>query len=148
MNAAKDLVIGVDSSTTATKAIAWDRHGRAVAESRMPIEMFSPQPDWNEQRAEDWWSALCTVLRDLAARLDPSRFAALCITNQRETFVPVDAEGRSLRPAILWLDARSRAEVAILDRQIGNDHIHDLTGKGPGTTQALPKLLWLQAHEP
>lgn len=148
MNASKDLVIGVDSSTTATKAIAWDGHGRAIAESRMPIEMFSPQPDWNEQRAEDWWSALCTVLRDLSARLNASRFAALCITNQRETFVPVDQEGRSLRHAILWLDTRSRAEVEALDRQIGNDNIHDLTGKGPGTTQSLPKLLWLQAHEP
>ena len=29
-----DLVIGIDSSTTATKAIAWDRRGRAVAEGR------------------------------------------------------------------------------------------------------------------
>lgn len=144
----QDLVIGVDSSTTATKAIAWDCNGRAVAESRVSVEMLTPKPDWNEQRAEDWWDALCTVLRDLSSRMDTNRFAAVCITNQRETFVPVDQNGRSLRNAILWLDTRSRAEVEALDRQFGSDFIHDLTGKGPGTTQALSKLLWLRAHEP
>lgn len=148
MTTQKDLVIGVDSSTTATKAIAWDYHGHTIAESRIAVEMFSLQPDWNEQRAEDWWTALCTVLRNLSSRLDGNRFAALCITNQRETFVPVDREGHSLRHAILWLDTRSRAEVAALDRQFGSDFIHDLTGKGPGTTQALSKLLWMQSHEP
>ncbi|MBI5670192.1 MAG: FGGY-family carbohydrate kinase [Chloroflexi bacterium] len=148
MSVERDLVIGIDSSTTATKAIAWDCYGRAVADSRVGIEMMSPRPDWYEQHAEEWWQALCATLRDLSTRLDPRRFAAVCITNQRETFVPVDAAGRPLRNALLWLDARSRAEVQALNERFGRDTLHDLTGKGPSTTQGLSKLVWLQTHEP
>jgi len=144
----KDLVIGVDSSTSACKAIAWDRHGRAVAESRTTFELISPQPNWYEQRAEDWWDALCKVLRELAAQVGAERFAALCITHQRETFVPVDETGQPVRNAILWLDDRAVEQVAQLDQLVGNDYLHQLTGKGPSTKQSLPKLIWLQQHEP
>lgn len=148
VNAQPDLVIGVDSSTTACKAIAWDSAGRAAAECRIGISMTSPHPNWHEQRAEDWWDALCATLRDVTARVDASRIAALCIANQRETFVPVDNAGRPLRNAILWLDERSRAEVDALGQRFGHDYLHDLTGKGPSTTQGLSKMLWLQTHEP
>jgi sugar (pentulose or hexulose) kinase len=144
----KDLVIGVDSSTTACKAIAWDKTGKAVAESRASFEMISPHPNWYEQQAEDWWTALCQVLRQVTAQVGASRIAALCITHQRETFVPVDENCQPIRNAILWVDDRSRLQVAELDRRIGNDRIQDITGKGPSTKQSLPKLLWLQTHEP
>jgi sugar (pentulose or hexulose) kinase len=144
----KDLVVGVDSSTTACKAIAWDKAGNLIAESRTSFDMLSPNPNWFEQHATDWWDALGTVLRDLSAQVGAERIAALCITNQRETFVPVGEQGHPLRNAILWLDDRSAAQVEALDRQFGNDYLHDLTGKGPSTTQSLPKLVWLQTHEP
>ncbi|GAB4556421.1 MAG: FGGY-family carbohydrate kinase [Anaerolineae bacterium] len=144
----KDLVIGVDSSTTACKAIAWDRNGRAVAESRATFELISPNPNWYEQRANDWWDALCEALRGLASQVGAERFAAMCITHQRESFVPVDAHGQPIRNAILWVDDRPVSEVIELDKRIGSDFIQDLTGKGPSTKQSLPKLIWLQKHEP
>ncbi len=143
-----DLVIGVDSSTTAVKAIAWDRHGKIVAQSRATFDMISPQPNWYEQRADDWWSSLCQVLRNLTAQMAVNRVAALCITHQRESFVPVDEQCQPIRNAILWLDDRSRLQVGELDQKIGNGVIQDITGKGPSTIQSLPKIVWLQHHEP
>lgn len=144
----RDLVIGVDSSTTAVKAIAWDKQGRTVAQSRASFEMFSPQPNWYEQRAEDWWTSLCSVLRSVTAQVGVGRVAAMCITHQRETFVPVDENCQPIRNAILWLDERSRLQLDELDQRVGNDVIHAITGKGPSTKQSLPKLVWLQQHEP
>jgi len=38
------LVIGVDSSTTACKAIAWNKHGQAVAEGRDSYPLYG-DPD-------------------------------------------------------------------------------------------------------
>lgn len=148
MNAVKDLVIGVDSSTTACKGIAWDRQGRIVAEARASFELISPQPNFYEQKADDWWIALGKVLRGLAAQVGAERIAAMSITHQRESFVPVDEQCRPLRNAILWLDDRCAPQVDDLDRRFGNDTLHDLTGKGPSTKQSLPKFLWLQQHEP
>ena len=144
----KDLVIGVDSSTTAVKAIAWDKQGKLVAQSRASFDMISPHPNWYEQRAEDWWTSLCDVLQSLTAQVGADRIAAVCITHQRETFVPVDEHCQPIRNAILWLDDRSRLQVDDLHKRIGSDKIQDITGKGPSTKQSLPKLIWLQQHEP
>lgn len=144
----KDIVIGVDSSTTAVKAIAWDRHGKIVAQSRATYEMISPQPNWYEQRADDWWTSLCQVLRNLTSQFAVNRVASICITNQRESFVPVDENCQPIRNAILWLDERSRLQLDELDKKIGSAVIQDITGKGPSTKQSLPKLIWLQRYEP
>jgi xylulokinase len=148
MSPTRDLVIGVDSSTTACKAIAWNRAGQPVAESRAIYPMHSPQPNWYEQRADDWWDALCTVLRGLTTQVSADRIAAVCITNQRETFVPVDEAGDPIHNALLWLDLRARPQVAELDERIGLDALHSLTGKGPAATSGLPKLLWLHKYAP
>src|SRR5262249_933779 len=148
LSAQQDLVIGVDSSTTACKAIAWDRHGKLVAEGRATYELLTPAPSWYEQRAEDWWSGLCKALRAVSRQVGSRAVAGVGLAIQRETFVPVDEHGQAMRNAILWVDERSRGQVHELDRRIGNDKLHDLTGKGPSTKQSLPKLLWLQENEP
>ena len=59
------LVIGIDSSTTATKAIAWDRSGRAVQEGRARLAMHNPRPGWFEQDPEDWWTAAAETIRQV-----------------------------------------------------------------------------------
>ena len=82
---ASDLVVGIDSSTQSTKAIAWDRGGRVVAEGRAPIPLANPALFHFEQDPEDWWAACRTSLKDLLAQIDATRIAGLAISNQRET---------------------------------------------------------------
>src|ERR687890_2328687 len=82
------------------------------------------------------------------SRVNPHRIASICVTHQRETFVPVGPTGTPLRHGILWLDERSRSQLDTLDRQFGNDALHALTGRPPSMTQSLPKLVWLAEHEP
>jgi sugar (pentulose or hexulose) kinase len=142
------LVIGVDSSTTACKAIAWDRDGRAVAEGRATYPLLQPRPNWYEQDAETWWDGLCAALKALLARIDAAQVDALCITHQRESFVPVDEQGRPLRNGILWLDERSRPQVAFLEERIGRHRFHQITGKPLTTNPSVTKIAWLMQHEP
>ena len=96
------LVIGIDSSTTACKAIAWDRFGHAVAEGCAAYALLQPKPGWHEQDAQAWWSGACQALRACMAQVDARQVVAIGITHQRESFVLVDADGRPLRNAILW----------------------------------------------
>jgi xylulokinase len=143
-----DLVLGIDASTTALKAIAFDRSGRAVAESRVAYPTATPLPGWFEQDAEDWWRALAGAVRAIVSEVGAARIRALAIGHQRETFVLLDAAGRALRPAILWLDERARAEVEILSARLGRERIRDISGKPPDPTPALYALAWLRSHEP
>ena len=143
-----DLVLAIDCSTTASKAVAWDEAGVAEAEGRAPLDLQTPHPGWGEQDARQWWDATVEAIRQVTRRADSRRIAAICVTHQRETFVPVDDEGNPLRNGILWLDERSRPQLAALDHQFGNDNLHALTGRPPSMTQSLPKLVWLAEHEP
>ena len=144
----RDLVIGIDSSTSATKAIAWDRAGKAVAEGRAPIAMSNPEPGWFEQDPAEWWSSTVTALNAVTGKVDPGRIAALAISNQRETIGFFDADGQPLRAGMLWLDERAKAEMRQLAASLGAETLHKINGKPVDITQALPLYPWLKAHEP
>jgi xylulokinase len=140
-----ELYVGIDASTTACKAIAFDASGRDVAEGRAPIELFNPEPDGWEQDANQWWNATASALRALAHTLGPQARAvrALGLTHQRETFVLTDASGTPLHPALVWMDARCRAAVARAKARVGDARLHELSGKPACTTPSLYKLLYL-----
>jgi xylulokinase len=140
----KDLVIGVDCSTTACKAVIWDRLGRTVATSRRSYDLDHVRSGWVEQNAADWWGAASAAIADATTKVRADRIAAIAITHQRETFVCLDSDGNALRPAITWMDIRATAEV----EEFGDERVHRLTGKPPNPTPAWYKLLWLCKHEP
>jgi sugar (pentulose or hexulose) kinase len=143
-----DLVIGIDSSTTATKAIAFDRTGKIAAQGRAPIALDSPRPNWYEQDCGQWWASACAALKAVTAEVDPSRIAAAAVSNQRETFAALDEEGRPVRPAIIWLDERCREEVQPFSRKIGARRIHQITGKPPDYAPVVYRLAWMKRNEP
>lgn len=144
----ESVVIGLDSSTQSTKAIAWNREGRMVAEGRASVPLANPRLGCFEQDPEDWWRACCLALRECVAQIGPERVVALAISNQRETIAFLDDEGASLHPAIVWLDERARAEVAALSDTLGAETIHRITGRPPDVTPCLYRLSWIKKHRP
>ena len=144
MSKARDLVIGIDCSTTAAKAVVWDRSGKSVAVGRRGYGLSHVRSGWVEQNAPDWWEATSGALAEAVAKVGADRIAGIGITHQRETFVCLDKTGAPIRPAITWMDVRATAEVA----SHGTPEVHRLTGKPPNPTPAWYKLLWLGRHEP
>ena len=142
------LVLAVDCSTTAAKAVIHDQVGLVVAQASFPLRTMQPRPGWHEQDAEQWWGATRGAIAEAVSALrDPgqvSQVRALCITHQRESFICLNGAGKPLRPAILWLDGRADQEIASL----GSSRVHELSGKPPDTTPAIYKLAWLARHEP
>lgn len=143
--AARLLVIAVDCSTTAVKAVVLDQSGSVVASAVQPLSLSAPHPGWYEQSAAEWLRGLdVSVGLALANLPDRQNVRALCITHQRESFVCVDRSGNPLRPAILWMDCRASVEIASL----GSPEVHSLSGKPPDVTPSLYKIAWLSRHEP
>ena len=124
-----DAVIGIDSSTTSTKAIAWNASGKIIAEGSIPIPMSTPQLNHYEQNPDDWWYSCAGALKKVTKQINNNRIKAVAISNQRETFVGLDNEDNPVRPAIIWLDGRCKCMVDKLAGLIGEDHIHRITGK-------------------
>lgn len=143
-----DLVVGVDSSTTACKVVLWDGQGRMVAEGRAALSLDNPAPDGWEQDARTWWRALCEASRAALEGIAPERLGALCITHQRETFVLTDAAGEPVHPALVWMDARGVEHVDRARAALPGGRLHRLSGKPPCITPSLYKLLALLDREP
>jgi xylulokinase len=143
------LVLGVDSSTSATKVIAFDANGKVRAEGSKGYPLYTEHPGWVEQIPGDWWEAFCGACRQVAANAEVNAkdFIGMGITHQRFTFVPVDKDLRPLRRAILWNDIRCPKEAEHAGRTLGRQKIFERTGYPPGVW-TLYKVLWLKNNEP
>lgn len=140
------LVIGVDVSTTAAKAIVVDGAGTTLAEGRAVFPLHNPAPGAWEQDANDWKAAAIEAIREATSRLEPEQrenIRSLSIANQRETFVVTDPDGHPLAPAIVWMDARSKPEVVAACEELAPESIHAISGKVPCTTPSLYKIRML-----
>lgn len=62
--------------------------------------------------------------------------------------VALDAAGNVLRPAILWNDGRTAAQVDYLNETVGNDKLSAWTGNIAFAGFTAPKLLWMRQNEP
>jgi xylulokinase len=144
----EELVVGIDSSTTAIKAIAWNSDGQPVAEGRCALFLSEPQPGRYEQDPEAWWWATVAALAALTNQVGSKRIAALAVANQRETFAALRADGSAVRPAILWLDERCKPEVEPLAQHIGADVLMQVTGKPRDWAPVIYRLAWMRHHEP
>lgn len=142
------LVIGLDSSTQSTKAIAWSMGGELVAEGRADIPMSTPRPGNFEQEPDHWWAAACTALKALCAQIDSRLVDGLAISNQRETMGYFKHDLSPAHPAIVWLDNRSVAEVEELANMIGETRFHEITGKPKDVTPGHSRILWLKKNRP
>jgi sugar (pentulose or hexulose) kinase len=141
------FVIGIDSSTTSTKVIVFDKKGEIKAQSQEPIPLFSPKSNYYEQNADDWWISTLKALKKITRKIDSKKINALAISNQRETFVPLDKDGNSLRPAIVWLDERCKDEVEQFSQKIGKGKIHQITGKPVDYAPVVYRLAWMKKKE-
>ena len=110
----REYVLAIDNGTQSVRALVFDLHGELVAKSKVEIEpYFSEQPGWAEQHVEYFWDRLCEACHGLWPQLDfpLSAIKSVALTTQRATVVNLDADGRPLRPAIVWLDQRLEDEL-------------------------------------
>ena len=97
--------LSIDNGTQSVRAMVFDSNGQLVAKSKVEIEpYFSDQPGWAEQHADYFWDA-CQSLWPLLP-IPKESIAAMSVTTQRATVVPMGSNNEPLRPAISWLDQR------------------------------------------
>jgi len=145
-----ELLLGLDIGTASSKAVLARPDGSIVGTARRAHRTSMPQPGWVEHDAMGvWWSdvrALCDELLSPQTRGD---LAGVCVSGIGPCVVPCDAEGRPLRPAILYgIDARAHEEIEELNRRFDEDQILRRGGSMLSSQAIGPKLLWLQRHEP
>ena len=144
------VVLGLDVSTTATKAILIATDGSVVGMASSEYDFESPRPLWAEQDPALWWTAaqdaIGTVLRETGTSADA--IAAIGAAGQMHGLVLLDEDEEVVRPAILWNDQRTAAECDRIREIVGRERFIAITGNEPLTGFTAGKLLWVREHEP
>lgn len=144
------FTLGIDVSTTASKALLADEEGQIAGVASTPHGHSSPNPLWSEQEPAEWWQA---AMRSIQSVLDqsgvaPEAIKAVGLTGQMHGLVLLGANGRVLRPAMLWNDGRSSVQCEAMRTRLGLDRLVAITGNDAFTGFTAPKLLWVRDHEP
>jgi xylulokinase len=144
-----DSLIGLDLGTTAIKAGVYALDGRLLASAAFDYDLITPRPGWVEQDPRQWWDLSARAVRAALASCEVGhRPAAISVSSQGISFIPLDRTGQPLGSALCWLDMRADVEAAAVRARIGEERLFALTGKRPSAGYVLPKLLWLRRHEP
>jgi xylulokinase len=143
-------VVGIDISTTATKALLIDDSGTVVAVGSSSYDYDVPRPMWTEQDPLLWWEAAIVAIQAVLDNTDipASDIDAVGLTGQMHGSVLLDDAGDVVRPAILWNDQRTSAECDEIRRRVGRERLIEISGNDALTGFTAPKLLWVANHEP
>jgi xylulokinase len=143
-------VLGIDTSTTATKAVLVDESGRVVGIGVVEYDYDVPRPLWSEQDPALWWDGTVAAIRSVLAStgIGGDSVAAIGLTGQMHGSVLLDADGMVLRPAILWNDQRTAHACDEIRRAVGPERLIEITGNDALAGFTAPKLVWVRDHEP
>ncbi|GAB4248490.1 MAG: xylulokinase [Candidatus Methylacidiphilales bacterium] len=148
-----DCFIGVDSGTQGTKTLVVDgKTGKILGSASCPHSMIKGLgPGAMEQDPQVWITALERTIKQAikASGVGPGQIKALGISGQQHGFVPLDAEGKVIRPAKLWCDTSTAAEAEALVKKLGGrDELIRLTGNALPVGFTASKILWMKQREP
>ncbi|MEG0639204.1 MAG: FGGY family carbohydrate kinase [Clostridia bacterium] len=137
----------IDIGTTAVKMSIYDESLALLRDATIEYQLITAENAIAEFDAEDYWRHLCT----LAQRLEVSKLqvAGICVTTQGETLIAVDAAGKPLCNALVWLDGRAVSQGKKITSVIGTEAFYVATGI-PECNGFCPvsKLLWFKEERP
>lgn len=143
--------LGIDIGTGGSRALLVDAKGRVAAGYTAPHEeMRMERPLWAEQNPDDWWRAARLAIQGVLAeaKVEASRVRGIGLSGQMHGLVMLDEEGKVIRPALIWCDQRSQAQVDAINAKVGPDNVVAFTANPVLTGFTLPKLMWVRDHEP
>ena len=142
-------VLGIDLGTSSVKCMLMDADGRVRGAASCPYPTSRARTGWAEQNPADWCEAVACAVAEIK-RSEPALFDAIgAVGLCSAAHIPVllDHEDDVIRPAILWSDQRSEAQVQELNGEHGT-LLERVALNRAGCTWTLPQLLWLRAFEP
>jgi xylulokinase len=141
-----DCILAIDVGTQSLRACIIDSELSVLERQQVHYTPQVISRDKVEIDAEILWDALvqaCSKLK-LNNRVSVVTFSTLC-----PSLIPMDADGRPLRPIILHLDRRSYRQAQWALGKVGEKTFLNIAGNLPIPGGiSLTSLLWIRDHEP
>ncbi len=144
-----ERLLGLDVGTTATKGLVFDLSGNILVSASQAYDLLTPQPGWVEQSPDALCKAVVQVTRSVLEQLGPRDYiAAISLSSQGGTTIPVDAEGHPTYNAISWMDQRGTVQAERVRALLGDAFIYTTTGWPLQGALPLQHIAWLRDTMP
>jgi glycerol kinase len=142
----KKYIGAIDQGTTSTRFVVFNRNGEMVSMDKLEHRQIFPRPNWVEHDPVEIKNNTFTVIQNAMKKADISgeEFAAIGITNQRETTVVWNPKtGEPFYNAVVWQDTRTDEICKSLAEDNNPDCYRKKTGLPLSTYFSGPKIKWL-----
>lgn len=140
------MLVGIDLGSTNIKVALYDHALNRTALLSQQVE-YDRRGDIVEFDAMEYFDIVAGLLRKIGK--GHAKISAIALTGQAESLVLLDANGIPVRPAISWMDERSREECKLLSEMFSLEECYAVTGqKAIIPTWPATKILHLNGHEP
>jgi gluconokinase len=144
----RQVVIGVDVGTTATKVVAFGIGAGALQTVVREYPLLHPQTGWHVQDPDVVLQAVTGALGECVGALGDSDVLAVSLSTASHGLVALDDSLRPLTPVITWADMRAREQVSRLRTSGKAEEVYAACGTPVHSMTPLSKLLWFAEHEP
>ncbi|WP_018751680.1 xylulokinase [Paenibacillus sanguinis] len=142
-------VIGIDLGTSSVKTLLVNQNGDIAGEATAAYPLIHERPGYSEQDPEEWVkgtiACLQQLLKESGAAAD--EIVGVSFSGQMHGLVLLDEQNKVLRNAILWNDTRTTKQCRDIEATLGGKLL-DITRNAALEGFTLPKILWVQEHEP
>jgi sugar (pentulose or hexulose) kinase len=145
-----ELLLAIDAGTTSIKAGLFSPDGRCLGVGRQEYQLETPAADRVQLDPEVYWQACLKSVHEAIQQpgVRPEQVKALAVSSQGETTITLDAMGKVIYPALVWLDNRASDQAAFLAERFGKD-VYSRTGiPDIVPTWSACKILWIRQNEP
>ncbi len=142
-------VMGIDVGTTGCKAAVFSESGKLISLRYAEYLIDRPKPRCAQLNSEQVWIQIREVIRSAAAESGTLKdLKGISVTSMGENVVPVSRDRRILGPSILNIDQRGEEFLPQLRESMDDRRLHEINGNVWGNQYTLPKLMWIQKHQP
>ncbi len=140
----QDFIVAIDQGTTGTTVLLVDAARTVRGRGYREFPQIYPRPGEVEHDPEAIWASVLAALEQAIAGVDPTRIAAIGITNQRETTLLWERDGgRPVANAIVWQDRRTAPFCAELKSAGHEPAVRERTGLVLDPYFSATKIRWL-----
>ena len=141
------LLLGVDIGTSACKAAVFTQDGSVKASADREYNTYLPESGYAEQDCNEWWDAVCSVLKECMSKIDHNfKIACIGVDGQSWSCIPVDKNGNVLCRTPIWMDMRATDICDKAEAEIGKEALFNVSKNPFKPSYTTPKIMWLKEH--
>ena len=101
--------ISIDQGTTSSRSVLYDNSFNQITQEQQEFKQYYPAEGRVEHDPEEIWSSVFNTTKTLMSKnnVSSSDVISIGISNQRETVMLWDKDGKVLNKAIVWQDRRT-----------------------------------------